>query len=56
METVKLENFDAMSKEQMQEIQGGGFWKKEITIKDGCGGTYTQIFNWFGLHGTKHLD
>lgn len=56
MEQISKNKFEVLSIEQMQKIQGSGFWKNKKTVKDDCGGSYTQIFNWFGLHGTKHLD
>lgn len=50
MEIVKLENFDAMSKEQMKKVEGGK-WGYEITsvITDGSNTICTwNRYNIFG--------
>lgn len=56
MEKLTESKFIKLTKKEMSEINGGLKWGVWKTIKDDCHSSYTQYYNWFGLHGTSDLD
>lgn len=55
MEKLSENKFQTLSKDEMANLQGGGFWNKwkSETLN---GVSYDQRYNWFGLHATGDLD
>lgn len=57
MEKLSEEKFRVLNDDELAKISGGlPSWKVVKTLEACNGTTYTQVYNWWGLHATGVLD